>query len=156
LLGDDFFNDVVAADLFADYEMDHLKVLPQLQQLVLDSTEVTDAGLKNLAALPRLQRLLFGGGGHEFTRLGDDNLKSLTLIRTMAPGTKVTDDGLEYLVRLTGLQELLLGGTQITEQSVKKLRQALPNCQIQWEPPTQDWREGRVIQGPPVRVEPDD
>jgi hypothetical protein len=42
----------------------------------------------------------------------------------------VTDTGLEHLRGLTQLQLLYLGGTQITDEGVKKLQEALPNCEI--------------------------
>ena len=45
--------------------------------------------------------------------------------------TKITDAGLEYLQRLTKLHELYLWDTKVTDQGVKKLQQALPNCEIE-------------------------
>jgi len=37
---------------------------------------------------------------------------------------------LEHLSGLTGLKILWLGDTQVTDEGVKKLQQALPNCDI--------------------------
>lgn len=42
----------------------------------------------------------------------------------------VADVGLEHVKGLTNLQELDLRGTQVTEEGVKKLQEALPNCKI--------------------------
>jgi hypothetical protein len=36
-----------------------------------------------------------------------------------------------YLEGLNKLECLLLGGTKVTDDGVKKLQQALPNCQIE-------------------------
>ena len=44
--------------------------------------------------------------------------------------TKVTDAGLVHLKRLTKLKYLNLRDTKVTDASVKKLQQALPNCKI--------------------------
>ena len=43
-----------------------------------------------------------------------------------------TDAGLEHLKGLSNLQELYLGKTQVTDEGIKKLQQALPNCEI-WQ-----------------------
>jgi len=45
-------------------------------------------------------------------------------------GTRITDVGLEQLVGMTNLKQLILFKTQITDEGVKKLQQALPNCRI--------------------------
>jgi hypothetical protein len=45
-------------------------------------------------------------------------------------GTTVTDAGMEYLKGLSHLQEFRLSNNQVTWDGVKKLQQALPNCQI--------------------------
>ena len=68
-------------------------------------THVTDAGLKELAALKKLT--------------------SLGLNRT-----KVTDAGLKELAPLKNLKLLILGGTNVTDAGMKELRKALPNCEI--------------------------
>lgn len=45
-------------------------------------------------------------------------------------GTQVTDAGLDNLSGLTQLRELDLNFTKVTDAGVKKLRQALPKCEI--------------------------
>jgi Leucine-rich repeat (LRR) protein len=81
-----------------------------LQQLYLveDATRLTDVGLENLKGLSGLQRL---------------DLSSW----------RVTETGLEHLRGLTSLQTLNLINTRLTDTEVAKLKQALPNCNIQMD-----------------------
>jgi hypothetical protein len=53
-------------------------------------------------------------------------------------GTDVTDAGLEHLKGLVQLRELDVRYTKVTAEGVKKLKQRLPNCNITWEPRTED------------------
>jgi hypothetical protein len=124
LFGDDFFSDVSGASIATDSHLRYLVAFPHLRSLSLFrvsgfdqdgrrqlQSAVTDAGLAFLGRLPQLRQL---------------NLA----------GTKVTDAGLEHIRGLTQLEDLHLAGTQVTDEGVKKLQQALPNCQIDWNPPT--------------------
>jgi hypothetical protein len=54
------------------------------------------------------------------------NLRVLNLRRL-----PIDDDDLQYLQALTDLEELDLRGTQVTEEGVKKLQEALPDCKIE-------------------------
>ena len=68
-------------------------------------TQVTDAGLKELAGRKQLQRLdLFN--------------------------TQVTDAGLKELAGRKQLQSLYLGYTEVTDAGVAELQKALPQCRI--------------------------
>jgi len=79
----------------------------------LEHTRVTDAGLEHLKGLTKLQTL---------------DLQ----------GTSVTDAGLEHLKGLVRLKELDLSRSKVTAEGVKRLRQRLPNCEIMWEPRSDD------------------
>jgi Leucine-rich repeat (LRR) protein len=107
---------VTDADLKPLKELD-VPPFSALNLLYIGKTQVTDAGLEHLKGLSNLHRLWFYG-------------------------TQITDAGLEALKGLEHLQELHLEGTKVTEAGVKKLQQALPNCKIEWEPPTKDDRQG--------------
>ncbi|MGO8751435.1 MAG: hypothetical protein ACLQNE_36270 [Thermoguttaceae bacterium] len=61
--------------------------------------------------------------------IGDNDFFA-NVIEVCLDNTQVTDSDLECLKGLTHLQELHLKCTQVTDQGVKKLQQALPNCQI--------------------------
>jgi hypothetical protein len=113
LLGGDFFDDVVFADLRisetcvipGDEAVKHIAKLPALQELDLSFTEVTDAGLRHISKLDRLQRLELAY-------------------------TDVSDAGVEHLRSLGGLKDLWITRTKITEEGVEQLQEALPECEI--------------------------
>ena len=44
--------------------------------------------------------------------------------------TQITDAGLKHLEALTRLGHLYLHGSQVTDEGVEKLKQALPECKI--------------------------
>jgi hypothetical protein len=73
---------------------------------------VTDAGLKHLKGLTKLEILSLGS--------------------TSGPigNTQVTDAGLENLKGLTKLKSLTLWGTRVTADGRKKLQESLPGCNI--------------------------
>jgi hypothetical protein len=48
------------------------------------------------------------------------------------PDTRITDGGVRHLKRLTKLRFLNLTGTGLTPEGVRDLRQALPNCRIDY------------------------
>ena len=73
--------------------------------LTLSNSQVTDAGLKELAGLKQLQTL----------GLSD---------------TQVTDAGLKELASLKQLQTLVLGGTKVTDAGMQELQKALPKLRI--------------------------
>jgi hypothetical protein len=52
------------------------------------------------------------------------------LERLFLNGTKITDAGLPCLYGLAKLQAVYLGDTRVTVEGVKKLQEALPNCEI--------------------------
>ena len=153
LLGDDFFNDAVRADLSDDSQMEQLEWLPQVKFLSLENTRISDAGLQHLEGLTQLECLNI-----ENTRISDAGLSHLAglaqLRELWLSGTQITDAGLVHLAGLPGLQLLWLDETPITDSGlshlaglprlqvlnlintkgtdagVKKLQQALPNCRI--------------------------
>jgi hypothetical protein len=75
-------------------------------ELDLSSTQVTDAGLKELSC----------------------RLNNLTVLGLW--DTQVTDAGLTSLADLKSLTKLVLERTQVTAKGVTELRKALPKCEI--------------------------
>ncbi len=93
-----------------DAGLKHLERLPRLEVLCLDQTLMTDAGVRSLEALPRLEKL------HVHSRV------------------PLTDASLESLSRHVRLFELKIGGPGFSEQGVARLREALPQCKVQYDP----------------------
>ena len=106
----------------------YLKGLTNLQGLDLTDTTITDAGLEHLKGLTKLFWLQLA-----FTNVTDEGLKHLkemTILKILDLSfTNITDEGLEHLKGLTKLQLLNLND-KVTDEGVQKLRQALPNCEI--------------------------
>ncbi|MFM8272360.1 MAG: restriction endonuclease subunit S [Gemmata sp.] len=122
-------------------------------RLNLDGTQVTDAGLRELAAFKNLTNLYLGGSPvtdaglkelavfknlttltlHD-TRVTDDGLKELAPLKNLATLTvpcRITDDGLKELAPLKSLTTLYLGCTCVTDAGVQELQRALPRCKIE-------------------------
>jgi len=111
----------------------HLKGLTSLKYLNLFATKLTDAGLVHLKGLTSLESLLLDHT--KVTDAGLVHLRGLTNLKMLDfRGTQITDDGLQLLKGLTKLKELRLQGTQVTDEGVKKVQEALPNCDIFYLP----------------------
>jgi hypothetical protein len=113
-----------------DDDLKHLAAFSQMQVLKLDAaTNITDAGLKELASLKTLQDLGLGS-----TQVTDAGLKHLTGLKDLQKlnlnFTKVTDAGVQDLAGLSKLDTLGLSFTQVTADGAKKLQEALPKCKI--------------------------
>jgi hypothetical protein len=114
---------------FSDWEEGVLVKLPDPGVpfgLCLNLTNVTDAGLKELAGLKSLQALYIAGDEHgtesQITDAGLKELAGLKSLQTLdVRGTKVTDAGLKELVGPQNLQSLYLTGCQVTDAGLKNL-----------------------------------
>ncbi len=96
--------------------------------LCLNSTKMTDAGLKELAGLKSLQALYLAGT--PVTDAGLKELAGLTSLQTLdVRWTKVTDAGMKELAGLKSLQRLYLNHCDVTGAGLKDLT-VLKNLQI--------------------------
>ena len=102
---------------FSDSGLAHLAGLTNLEGLHISSPNITDAGLKHLRGLT--------------------NLREVSLFNI----PHVTDAGLQHLMRLTSLESLDLYDTQVTPEGVERLKRALPECKIDYQPPTRSGEE---------------
>jgi Leucine-rich repeat (LRR) protein len=97
----------------------------------LSGPDVTDAGLKHLAGLKRLQNLKLYG-----TKVTDAGLKELAglkrLLHLSLYKSEVTDAGLKHLARFKQLKTFNLSKTQVTAKGIAELRKALPDLKISW------------------------
>ena len=93
-------------------------------------TQITDAGLKEVAKLQDLEWLSLYG-----TQTTDEGLKEVAKLQKLEwlrlDETKITDVGLKELAKLQKLAELYLNGVrEVTKAGVAELKKALPNCGI--------------------------
>jgi len=104
---------VATGSVHNDARLELISEVPELRSLWVCSLRrtssfdplLTDKGLATLAKIANLEEL--GISGECFT-----------------------DSGLEHLMELTRLRRLRIVHTRVTEEGVKKLQQALPECQI--------------------------
>lgn len=62
-----------------------------------------------------------------------EHLKALPRLRILdLRDTQITDVGLKHLCELRGLKFLWIHNTQVTPEGVKELREALPDCEIEY------------------------
>jgi len=80
-----------------------------------------------------------GGESHRKVQWKDDVEGDSLEIDTRH--SRLTDTEVEHVITLNPQEPLLLGSTQLTEDGLNRLRQALSNRKIEWEPPTQDERQ---------------
>lgn len=138
-----------------DAGLEHIRNCSELKGLLVQHTRVTGAILGWLNAWPKLQGIRFTNqpvtdahlallkdgnpltwldiGDPAMTDAGMTNLakcQNLTHLNLTAPA--ITDAGLTPLYGLTNLRTLKLGGKNITAEGVKKLAEALPDCEITW------------------------
>jgi len=91
-----------------------LRQLPQLQELIIQTPKMNDAGMAQLEGLSKLTRLSLYGSG--ITDDGMKALKTLTGLHVLQIGTTaITDAGLANISGLTQLEQLGLRGTKISD-----------------------------------------
>ena len=133
LMGEDLFATVVwvaFGPYSSDADLEQLHGLTQLQTSYLGGRHVTDAGMEHLKGLPQLQTLDLDAT--DSTDGGVQHLKGLTQLQTLdLSSTQVTDAGLECLRGMSQLQRLRLTATNVTDEGVKRLKLALPTCEVQ-------------------------
>jgi hypothetical protein len=103
---------VLHQTLVGDLFLDGLRSHEQLRNLSLNAPRVSGAALQKLASLP--------------------NLRSLSL-----EDMQISDADIPHLAKLQQLKNLSLCDTRISREGAERLRQALPNCQVEYRP---DWQ----------------
>jgi hypothetical protein len=115
----------------------YYKVLPEGKFVVagiklFNNAQVSDADLKQLAALKSLETLTLRG-----TQITSDGLSQLSQLKSLRQlniaDTEVDDAGLEHLRGLSKLEELTLPAGSVSPAAVRKLQTALRDCRISRE-----------------------
>lgn len=99
--------------------------------------KITDRGLAHLHELPNLEflRLLQEGGGAMFvTDAGMANVADLHRLRELQIlNVPISDAGIAQLQNMPNLERLHLRGTKATEDGIRALIEALPDCHVTWD-----------------------
>lgn len=116
-------------DAFQEQHLELLAHMPNLYELNLANTAITDAGLQSLQSASNLRRLYLQNTG--ITDAALESLAGLQHLRYLnLYGTSVSDAGLVHLQQLAALERLFLWQTAVTEQGADTLRQAVPEVDI--------------------------
>ena len=112
----------------------HLNKLKNLEAVYLTNTRITDAGIAHLRNLPKLWHLHILRTS--ITDVGVTYLGKMSKLRHLnVSHTAITDNCLEHLAHLTALDWLSIHNTQITDEGVEKLQESLSPSQVnsQWD-----------------------
>jgi len=112
-----------------DDDLRHIAGLSELEYLNLSGTRLSDAGLRHLRELKNLQWLAIGTphiAGPGLTHV--EHLSNLRLLTFW--NSALTDAAYQHLREMKSLWELFLGRTQVTPETIEKLKRDLPNCAL--------------------------
>ncbi len=118
----------------SDAGMAHIATMPNLEQLALTVADrVGDSGLAAIAGHKRIEKLWLYN-----THVSDGglaSLKSLPSLNTLGlnwsqRGERPTDACVVYLKQLTNLKTLIIGGDWISASGIAQIRSALPQCDV--------------------------
>lgn len=110
-----------------DAGLAYLQGLDKLKLLYLDATQIGDHGVSHLSQLSTLEGIILNGTN--ITDVGLAHLKGLRNLNMLyLHNTQITDTGLEYLKGLGSLVQLWLGGTKVTDAGLVHIR-GLTNLQ---------------------------
>lgn len=131
------FSALNVAKEYGDKNLELLKpVADQVKWMDLARTQVTDAGLANLAGMKNLSRLHLENT--KITDAGLDHLKGLANLEYLnLYGTQVTDAGIQKLAGLKNLKKLFVWQTKVTDAGAQKLIAAVPGIDVNtgWKEP---------------------
>jgi Leucine-rich repeat (LRR) protein len=116
-----------------DADLDQLDGLEgNLRRINLSRTDITDAGLARIAAMPKLIQLRLAS--NQITDAGLQHLNQLKDLRHLhLIDTPITDAGLDHLHSLKSLESLYLDGTRATETGMSRLVEALPGVHLHFD-----------------------
>jgi hypothetical protein len=105
-----------------DADLVHLKGLPNLRELYLNMTQVTNAGLAHVNKLTNLQTLELVGRRQKLTTQGLIHLKDIKDLRSLTLTYMVNDGGLAHLKNSKKLQSLSLTYMDVTDEDLHEVK----------------------------------
>ncbi|MCI0335507.1 MAG: hypothetical protein L0228_20055 [Planctomycetes bacterium] len=118
-----------------DQGLEHLAKWTNVRDLFFNSCpNVTDAGLRHLVDLPKLESLslIEEGGGMVITDAGLQHVGRMEQLRCLwlLNMPQITDAGLAHLHGLTRLKRIMIRRTGVTGEGLKQFYKALPDCHV--------------------------
>ena len=133
-----------------DAAMPHLEALEHLQELALIRTRITDKSMPIVGRFTELVDLNL-----DYTDVGDKGLEALggltNLQRLSLDSTNVTDASAKRLKEFRQLRKLNLYHTFITEKGHQQVREAVPECEIIFDPEIERSQTPTKLIGPAGR-----
>ncbi len=115
---------------------EYLGVFARVFRVILDDTQINDAGLEHLHGPTNLTVLSLSNT--QVSDAGFEHIQGLTKLELLSlDNTQISDAGLEHLRGLTNPTYLNLSNTRVTQVGIERLKSALPNCYIAWTPPAE-------------------
>ncbi len=106
-----------------------LHLAPNIVELDLSRTKVTNEGLKHVGKLARLTHLNLSR-----TAVDDNGVKLLSELKSLEwlnlYGTKVTDASIAIISKYRDLKAVYLWNTSVTDEGASTLRRALPDAKV--------------------------
>ena len=107
-----------------------MRVWDDVTEVNLAMTDISDDGLRHVAAFKNLARLNLSRT--KVTDAGIEKLKGLTRLEWLSlPDTRITDTGMEHLKGLERLRLLTVERTKVTDAGVNELKAALPKLVVE-------------------------
>jgi hypothetical protein len=116
--------------------LSHLANFKHLRLLFVNSCPIQDADLATLKSLPTLRDLTLieegkTGNPKRFTEAAFREVGQLKQLEKLwLANLEISDPVAEHLKNLTGLKKLQLSRCQISDDAIRGLRQALPQCEF--------------------------
>lgn len=119
----------LSSSAITDAGLAHLRGA-ELRSLALDGTQITGDGLRHLTGMSELRSLSLNE-----TQIGDDGLEHVARLPQLGAlylrGTPIGDDGLRHLEQRTSLRYLRLGRNRgVTDAGIERLQAAVPELRI--------------------------
>lgn len=114
----------------SDKELEAIAKCKALRELIIPASATTDAGLVHLLKMPRLESLDIS----ENPRITDAGMKQVAQLERLEHlylgKTSITDKGLFELKPLEGLRNLHVAGTKVTDKGAEKFAEEMPNLRV--------------------------
>ena len=112
-----------------DFVKELFLIAPNIAELDLSRTSITDASLEHIASFARLTKLNLSN-----TKVGDEGIAKLVNLKKLdwlnLYGTEVTDAALPSIAKIRSLRTMYFYKSKVTADGLGKLKKAFPSAKI--------------------------